>query len=73
MTTHAASRNEQRVAVGRGFRDQLDADAAAGARTIVDDEGLIPDGVVMLGTDARDVVHATAGETFTITRKGWSG
>ena len=49
------------MTIGRRFRHELDADGAAGAGSIVDDEWLLEDCMEMLRNDAGRRVHAAAG------------
>ena len=50
-----------RVAVGRRARDPADADGAAGAGRVLDDDGLAERAAHALGHDAGDGVGRTAG------------
>ena len=56
-----ARRDQQRVAVGRRFRDGLGADDAVGARPILHHEGLPGLGGELLADDASDHVRRAAG------------
>ena len=53
--------DHQRVAVRLRPRDGLRGDCAAGARDVLDDEGLAQRCAQLVGDQARDEVHATAG------------
>ncbi len=59
MGLHMA--DAQRVAVGRGVRHAADADGAAGAADILDDDGLAEGCLHPLGQEARDGVGRAAG------------
>ena len=59
---HGAGRGaEQRVAVGRGFRDGLRREPPGGAGLVLDQDGAADRFLQLLGNDARDRVGAAAG------------
>ena len=57
----ARGHDAERVAVGRGVRDQLIAEDAAGARLVLDDDRLAEPLLHGVGEDAADDVGAAAG------------
>ncbi|MHC2720714.1 hypothetical protein ACVMGE_003201 [Bradyrhizobium diazoefficiens] len=57
----AVGADEQRIAVGRRFRESLARDHAAGAGLVLDDEGLTELFLELVGDDARGAVDIAAG------------
>jgi hypothetical protein len=53
--------DDDRVAVGRRFRDCIGACVAAGARLVVDDDRLAPGRLQLLADQAREDVGGTTG------------
>jgi hypothetical protein len=51
-------RDQQRIAVGRRFRNHVDADDAVGSRAVIGDDLLLPDVGQLMREDARDDVVA---------------
>jgi hypothetical protein len=64
---------EDRVAVGRAFRDQVGADVAAGARSVVDDHRLSPGDRELLSDRAGDRVGDPPAGKGTTRRIGLDG
>ena len=70
---HGSRRRKERVAVRRRMRDEVRADVAGGARTVVDDERC-PSSSASFGVTSRVVMSAPApGGNGTMMRTGFAG
>ena len=64
---------KQRIAIGRGLGDEVGADVAARARTVLDEERLSPGLRELLGDQTHDDVVRPAGANGTTIRTGREG